>query len=261
MDALINRLARGEVTLADGAPGDPIPLPDNATIVRQADREWPVESGGFFRPPEVGAYYVLAGSDTVGAITANLDPRESLLAPASDDQVRRLWQDARVVDLAEAGGLAFSHRGVGRSARAAALGRAGAGPGRARPGERAEAATLKLKPGPGRVRAVARVDRAGRAPAQPRGSALRLGGLPGSSGSVLVVLALPSIFRSGSSPSWRRPPARRNAGSPISPSSWTRDSRSIPSGRRWARTSRTTRSPASAPRPSRRCCKAGCGSW
>ncbi len=113
MDALINRLARGEVTLADGAPGDPVPLPDNATAVRQADREWPVESGGFFRPPEVGAYYVLTGGDTVGAITANLDPRESLLAPASDDQVRRLWQGARVADLAEAGGLAFSTGAVG----------------------------------------------------------------------------------------------------------------------------------------------------
>jgi aerotolerance regulator-like protein len=113
MDALINRLARGEVTLADGAPGDPVPLPDNATAVRQSDREWPVESGGFFRPPEVGAYYVLAGSDTVGAITANLDPRESMLAPASDDQVRRLWKGARVVDLPAASGLAFRTGALG----------------------------------------------------------------------------------------------------------------------------------------------------
>jgi Aerotolerance regulator N-terminal len=113
MDALINRLARGEVTLADGAPGDPVPLPDNATMVRQADREWPVESGGFFRPPDGGAYYVLAGNDTVGAITANLDPRESLLAPASDDQVRRLWKDVRVVDLPEASGLAFRTGALG----------------------------------------------------------------------------------------------------------------------------------------------------
>jgi hypothetical protein len=113
MDALINRLARGEVTLADGAPGDPVPLPDNATAVRQADREWPVESGGFFRPPKVGAYYVLAGSDTVGAITANLDPRESMLPPASDDQVRRLWKGARVVDLPAASALAFRTGALG----------------------------------------------------------------------------------------------------------------------------------------------------
>ena len=72
-----------------------------------------MEGGGFFRPPDVGAYYVLAGRDTVGAITANLDPRESLLAPASDDQVRRLWKGARVTDLPEAGSLAFSTGALG----------------------------------------------------------------------------------------------------------------------------------------------------
>jgi len=53
--------------------------------------------GGVFRPTEPGAYYLLAGEDTVGAISANIDPRESLLAPASDAQVRRLWRDSRVV--------------------------------------------------------------------------------------------------------------------------------------------------------------------
>jgi hypothetical protein len=108
MDALLNRFARGEVTLADGAPGDPVPLPDHATAVRQGDREWPVEGGGFFRPPDVGAYYLLAAEDTVGAITANLDPRESLLAPAPDDQVRQLWKGARLADLSEAASLVFS---------------------------------------------------------------------------------------------------------------------------------------------------------
>nr|MBA3260768.1 hypothetical protein [Gemmatimonadales bacterium] len=107
MDALLNRLARGEVTVADGAPGDPVPIPDDVTTVRQGEREWPVEGGGFFRPADVGAYYLLAGGDTVGAITANLDPRESLLAPA-DDRVGRLWDGARLADLSEVGGFAFS---------------------------------------------------------------------------------------------------------------------------------------------------------
>jgi hypothetical protein len=108
MDALVNRLARGEVSLADGAPGDPVPLPDLVSEVRQGQRDWRVEGGGVFRPAEPGAYYLLAGDDTVGAISANIDPRESLLAPASDAQVRRLWRDARVVSLADAGGAAFS---------------------------------------------------------------------------------------------------------------------------------------------------------
>jgi len=108
MDALVNRLARGEVSVADGAPGDAVPLPDLVTEVRQGERDWQVEGGGVFRPSDPGAYYLLAGPDTVGAITANIDPRESLLAPASDGQVRRLWKGARVVSLAGAGDAAFS---------------------------------------------------------------------------------------------------------------------------------------------------------
>ena len=108
MDALLNRLSRGEVALADGAPGDPLPLPDLVTAVRQGEREWRVEGGGVFRPSATGAYYLVAGEDTVGAISANVDPRESLLARAPDRQVRRLWKDARIVSLDDAGSRAFS---------------------------------------------------------------------------------------------------------------------------------------------------------
>jgi hypothetical protein len=107
MDALVNRLARGEVSLADGAPGDPLPLPDLVSEVRQGERDWRVEGGGVFRPGAPGAYYLLSDGDTVGAITANVDPRESLLAPAPDGQVERLWKGARVVSLADAAGAAF----------------------------------------------------------------------------------------------------------------------------------------------------------
>jgi aerotolerance regulator-like protein/VWA domain-containing protein len=108
MDALLNRLSRGEVALADGAPGDPLPLPDLVTAVRQGEREWRVEGGGVFRPSATGVYYLVGGEDTVGAISANVDPRESLLARAPDRQVRRLWGDARIVSLDDAGSRAFS---------------------------------------------------------------------------------------------------------------------------------------------------------
>jgi hypothetical protein len=108
MDLLLNRLARGEVVIAQGAPGDPLLLPDLASGVRQGEREWQVEGGGSFRPADVGAYYLVAGRDTLGAISANLDPRESLLAPAPDDRVRELWKGARVTSLESTADLVFA---------------------------------------------------------------------------------------------------------------------------------------------------------
>jgi hypothetical protein len=113
MDLLLNRLARGEVILSQGAPGDAVALPDLTTSVRKGEREWQVEGGGMFHPSDVGAYYLVAGVDTLGAISSNLDMRESLLAPASDDQIRRLWDGTRVVPLAEVAELAFSAGAMG----------------------------------------------------------------------------------------------------------------------------------------------------
>jgi hypothetical protein len=61
----------------------------------------------------VGAYYLVAGGDTLGAISSNLDMRESLLTPAPDDRIRRLWDGARVVPLAETAELVFSAGAMG----------------------------------------------------------------------------------------------------------------------------------------------------
>jgi len=108
MDVLLNRLARGEVALGHGAPGDPVALPDQVTMVRQENREWRVEGGGMFQPPATGVFYLLAGRDTVGAMSVNPDPRESNLARASDAEARRLWKGARVVALKDAAGDAFA---------------------------------------------------------------------------------------------------------------------------------------------------------
>jgi hypothetical protein len=108
MDLLLNRLARGEMVLSHGAPGDPVAIPDLVTEVRQGERESRVEGGGLFQPAEPGVYYMIAVGDTAGAISVNSDPRESRLARATDNQVRQLWRGARVLQLPQAAEAAFS---------------------------------------------------------------------------------------------------------------------------------------------------------
>lgn len=110
VDALLNRVARGGVALASAAPGDPVPLPDLVTDVVQAEHRWHVEGGAPFRAPAPGVYALLAGRDTVGALSVNVDPRESQLAPADDGLVTRLWAGARVVPLERAGREAFAQQ-------------------------------------------------------------------------------------------------------------------------------------------------------
>jgi hypothetical protein len=108
MDLLLNRIARGELALEDGTPGDPVTLPDLVTDVHQGERQWKVEGGELFRPADPGVYYLLGGRDTVGAVSVNLDPRESRLQRATDAQARQLWKGARIVALADAAPVAFS---------------------------------------------------------------------------------------------------------------------------------------------------------
>ena len=95
------------------APGDPVLVPDLVTTVAQGDRRWTVEGGAAFRAPSPGVYYLLAGRDTVGGISVNIDPRESFLTPATDAEVTNLWPGSRVVSLMQAPAAAFA--GAGRA--------------------------------------------------------------------------------------------------------------------------------------------------
>ena len=108
VDVLLNRLARGEVVTLDVPAGSAGTLPDLVSAVVKGSQRWPVEGGGRYAPPDTGLYYLLKGADTVGALAANPDPRESMLQQASDAQVRALWRGATIVALDDAGGAAFS---------------------------------------------------------------------------------------------------------------------------------------------------------
>jgi hypothetical protein len=108
MDALLNRIARGELTVTGAYPGDPIELPDLVTEVRRDDRRWPVEGGAAFRPAESGIHFLLAGRDTIGALAVNFDPRESLLERAPDGSVKDLWRTATFAAPSEGPNQAFS---------------------------------------------------------------------------------------------------------------------------------------------------------
>lgn len=109
LDGLLNRAVRGVLPPLAGAAGRPVPLPDRVTTVLGSARRWEVEPGAPFRAPAPGRYFLLAGRDTVGVLAAQVDPRESRLAPAEAAEIAAVWPGARTVPLAEAGAAAFSH--------------------------------------------------------------------------------------------------------------------------------------------------------
>ncbi len=108
VDALANRLVRGEQALVTGSPGEPVRLPDNVDIVTEGGRVWRVEGGASWRPPATGIYLLQSGADTLGALAVNLDPRESELRTAPRAQLEALWPGARLVPLPRLGEAAFA---------------------------------------------------------------------------------------------------------------------------------------------------------
>ena len=107
VDALVNRMARGEVASLDGSVGASTLLPDAVTEVRHGEGRWRVEGGAGFTPDAPGVYWLLAGVDTIGALGVAADPRESALRAADRATVRALW-NARVVEASDAGRAAFA---------------------------------------------------------------------------------------------------------------------------------------------------------
>jgi hypothetical protein len=95
------------VAVIEAAPGDEAQLPDRVTEVRRNGDRWVVEGGAGFRAADPGLYFLLSAGDTLGALAVNVDPRESRLTPAPDEQVRKLWR-ARVTAPDEAAGAVFA---------------------------------------------------------------------------------------------------------------------------------------------------------
>ena len=108
VDALVNRVVRGDMPQLAAHPGDPVVLPAQATAVAKGDHRWPVEGGAAFRARETGVYFVLAGRDTIGGLSVGIDPRESALERPGDDVVAGIWPGGRVVELGEAADAAFA---------------------------------------------------------------------------------------------------------------------------------------------------------
>ncbi len=118
LDALLNRVARGEAGVLDAAPGDAVPLPSRATGVGLGGDSVQTVDGGavIVAPAHAGAYPVLGGRDTLAMLVVGSDPRESDLRRARAPEVRRALPGMSVAVTDDP--LAYAarrFRGAGRS--------------------------------------------------------------------------------------------------------------------------------------------------
>jgi hypothetical protein len=67
-----------------------------------------VEGGARFRPRQKGVYFLIGEADTLGSLSVNPDPRESVLTRATDRTVENLWRGTRLVSLQEGPRVAFT---------------------------------------------------------------------------------------------------------------------------------------------------------
>jgi len=88
LDHLLNRTLRGELADLEAAPGSSVRLPDRVTAIARGGSRRPVEPGSMLAAPlEPGAYFLLAGADTVGTLSVQVDPRESVLTQATRSEL------------------------------------------------------------------------------------------------------------------------------------------------------------------------------
>ena len=113
LDAMLTGATRGDVVSPVVIAGEPYQLPERATAVARDDAVTRVEGGAFWTPRTTGVFHLLAGADTLGAISVRVDPRASDLARAPDRDVRALWPGAAVAGLSDGPAFAFAAGGRG----------------------------------------------------------------------------------------------------------------------------------------------------
>lgn len=114
LDGLATRSVRGEPVLGQVPAGAPTLLPSQVTGIAAGDAApVPVEGGAPFTPTAPGVYWLLDGRDTLGVLTATIDPRESDLRRATDEQITGAWPRAVVTELRNGADRAFAAGGRG----------------------------------------------------------------------------------------------------------------------------------------------------
>ncbi len=111
LDAILTRVARGNLFAADVAPGATVLLPDRTTAVVGDTLRDVVHGGSIWTSGTPGVFHLLAGVDTLGAITVQLDARASNLARATDRMVHAAWPGATILGLSKGPSRAFAAGG------------------------------------------------------------------------------------------------------------------------------------------------------
>ncbi|HRP09159.1 MAG TPA: hypothetical protein PLL69_11805, partial [Gemmatimonadales bacterium] len=114
IDALATRAVRGEPLLPTVSAGEPLRLPPRATAIMPAgSAAIPVEGGADWTPGEAGVFWLLEGVDTLGALTAVIDARESELRRATAREIEAAWPGAVVSGFDDGVSRTFTASGRG----------------------------------------------------------------------------------------------------------------------------------------------------
>ncbi|HEY4321455.1 MAG TPA: VWA domain-containing protein [Gemmatimonadales bacterium] len=112
LDAMLTRSVRGDLLSADVVVGEPSAVGSQVTTAVHDSTALATQPGPW-TPTAPGAWFLLTGHDTVGALAAHSDPRVSNLVHATNAQLAALWPGSRTAPLAGGAREAFAFGGRG----------------------------------------------------------------------------------------------------------------------------------------------------